>query len=155
MDPSIGKEVKAYMAVETGMFPVSPAFKTFGETVLMASNVDNRENPAIRRDTGVTYKTLNGPDLVAYTATQGGDKLCASQDYTSQVKLMSTLKKYDDGVMAKGQILPIRNNQELYSLLGSRFGGDKQTTFGIPNLSSAPENVQAYICTMGEYPRHP
>jgi hypothetical protein len=122
----------------------------------MASDIDNRGNPALRRDAGMIYKTLNGPDLVAYTATQGSDRLCESHDYTSQVKLMSTLKKYGDGVMAKGQLLPVRTNQELFSLLMFRFGGDNQTNFGIPNLSSvAPDGVQAYVCIQGEYPRHP
>jgi microcystin-dependent protein len=154
-DPSKGV-VTAYMNVDGGMFPSGPARKTFGETVLMAHNIDNRENYALRRDDSITYKTLNGPDLVAYTAGQGEDKLCAFEDFTTQVKLISTLKKYNDGVMAKGQLLPIRDNAELYSLIGSAFGGDGQTTFGIPNLgAAAPDSVQAYVCTKGDYPRHP
>ncbi len=154
-DPK-GGEVKAYMATKVGMFPTSPAYKTFGETVLMAGDIDRRENPALRRDGSVAYKTLNGPDLVAYTVTQGVDVLCAPEDYTSQVKLMTTMKKYDDGIMAKGQLLPIQGNQVLYALIGNNFGGDDRSTFGIPNLSaSAPDSVQAYLCTRGVWPVHP
>lgn len=33
-----------------------------------------------------------------------------------------------------GQILPISQNQALFSLLGTTYGGDGQTTFGLPNL---------------------
>ena len=33
-----------------------------------------------------------------------------------------------------GQILPINQNQSLYSLLGTTYGGDGRTTFGLPNL---------------------
>jgi len=33
-----------------------------------------------------------------------------------------------------GQILPINQNQSLYSLLGTTFGGDGRTTFGLPGL---------------------
>lgn len=33
-----------------------------------------------------------------------------------------------------GQLLPISQNTALFSLLGTQFGGDGMTTFGLPNL---------------------
>lgn len=33
-----------------------------------------------------------------------------------------------------GQLLPINNNQSLYSLLGTTYGGDGRTTFALPDL---------------------
>jgi len=33
-----------------------------------------------------------------------------------------------------GQLLPIAQNQALYSLLGTTYGGDGRTTFGLPDL---------------------
>src|SRR4051794_3437763 len=33
-----------------------------------------------------------------------------------------------------GQLLPINQNQALFSLLGTTFGGNGQTTFALPNL---------------------
>ena len=33
-----------------------------------------------------------------------------------------------------GQLMAINQNQALYSLLGTNYGGDGQTTFGLPNL---------------------
>lgn len=43
---------------------------------------------------------------------------------------------------ANGQILPISQNQALFSLLGTTFGGDGQTTFALPDLRArAPVNV--------------
>lgn len=33
-----------------------------------------------------------------------------------------------------GQLLPINQNQALFSLLGTTFGGDGRTTFGLPDL---------------------
>jgi microcystin-dependent protein len=33
-----------------------------------------------------------------------------------------------------GQILPINTNQSLYSLLGTTYGGDGRTSFGLPDL---------------------
>jgi len=36
-----------------------------------------------------------------------------------------------------GQLLPISQNTALFSLLGTNFGGDGRTTFGLPNLQGA------------------
>ena len=35
-----------------------------------------------------------------------------------------------------GQVMSISQNQSLYAILGTTYGGDGQTTFGIPNLQS-------------------
>jgi len=39
-------------------------------------------------------------------------------------------------VLCNGQIVAINVNQALFSLLGTTFGGDGRTTFGLPNLQS-------------------
>jgi microcystin-dependent protein len=39
-------------------------------------------------------------------------------------------------VIAEGQILPINQNQSLYSLLGTTYGGDGRTSFALPDLRS-------------------
>jgi microcystin-dependent protein len=36
--------------------------------------------------------------------------------------------------LCNGQLLPIAQNQALFSLLGTSFGGDGRATFGLPNL---------------------
>ena len=36
--------------------------------------------------------------------------------------------------MCQGQLLPINQYQALFSLLGTTYGGDGRTTFGLPNL---------------------
>jgi microcystin-dependent protein len=36
-----------------------------------------------------------------------------------------------------GQLMDIRTNTALFSLLGTTFGGDGRTTFGLPNLQAA------------------
>lgn len=37
-------------------------------------------------------------------------------------------------VPCDGRVLPVNQNQALFSLLGDRFGGDGVTTFGVPDL---------------------
>ena len=56
-------------------------------------------------------------------------------------------------VRAAGQLLPINQNQALFSLLGTKFGGDGQTTFALPDLSDvAPNGLTYAICTVGIFP---
>jgi microcystin-dependent protein len=38
--------------------------------------------------------------------------------------------------LCNGQLLPINQNQALFSLLGNMYGGDGTTTFALPNLQS-------------------
>ncbi|HEY1884096.1 MAG TPA: tail fiber protein [Candidatus Cybelea sp.] len=54
-----------------------------------------------------------------------------------------------------GQILPIKVNVILFSLLGVRFGGDGQTTYGLPDLRGHEplKGLSYLIATRGIYPR--
>jgi microcystin-dependent protein len=55
--------------------------------------------------------------------------------------------------LCDGSMLSIMTYQALYSLLGTRFGGNGSTTFGVPNLQAAANgNIRYYICTQGMYP---
>ncbi len=37
-------------------------------------------------------------------------------------------------MVCTGQLLPINQNQALFALIGTNFGGDGRTTFALPNL---------------------
>lgn len=41
-----------------------------------------------------------------------------------------------------GQLLPIAQNDALYALIGTTYGGDGQTTFGLPNMQGRVPNNQ-------------
>jgi microcystin-dependent protein len=54
-----------------------------------------------------------------------------------------------------GQTLSIAQNQALFSLLGTQFGGDGRTTFKLPNFSSVtnlPNGCHYCIALQGVYP---
>ena len=52
----------------------------------------------------------------------------------------------------EGQLIPISQNTALYSLLGTRFGGDGRNTFALPNLETPAEELQWVIAIQGIYP---
>ncbi len=59
-----------------------------------------------------------------------------------------------NGVPAAGQLLPINQNQALFSLIGTLYGGNGQTTFALPDLRAAAPNGLTYtICTQGIFLR--
>jgi hypothetical protein len=54
---------------------------------------------------------------------------------------------------AEGQLLAISTNQSLFSIVGTIYGGDGRTTFGLPDLRGlAPEGVTYVICLGGLFP---
>jgi len=52
--------------------------------------------------------------------------------------------------LANGQFLPINQNQALFSLLGTTFGGNGQTTFALPNLRGRVPIHEGNGHTLGE-----
>src|SRR3954454_13749443 len=57
-----------------------------------------------------------------------------SEPFLSEIKIMSFNFAPKGWAMCNGQILPINQNQALFALLGTTYGGDGQTTFALPNL---------------------
>src|SRR5512139_3143148 len=69
--------------------------------------------------------------------------------------------------LCNGQLLPINQNQALFSLLGTTYGGDGRVTFALPNLQGRnPMHMgnghtlgerggeQAHTVSMAELPTH-
>jgi len=54
--------------------------------------------------------------------------------YISELKIFSFGFAPKGWALANGQTLPISQNQALFSLLGTTYGGNGQTTFQLPNL---------------------
>ncbi len=57
-------------------------------------------------------------------------------------------------LLCNGAILQIQQNTALYSLIGTKFGGNGTTTFALPNLQGAEPTPGTgfYICVSGIYP---
>ena len=57
-----------------------------------------------------------------------------STPFLAEVKIFSFNFAPQGWAMCNGQLLPINQNQALFSLLGTTYGGNGQTTFALPNL---------------------
>jgi microcystin-dependent protein len=57
-----------------------------------------------------------------------------SEQYVSEIRIVSFNYPPKGWAFCNGQLLPINQNQALFSLLGTTYGGNGQTTFALPNL---------------------
>jgi microcystin-dependent protein len=57
-----------------------------------------------------------------------------AEPFTSEIRIMSFGYAPRGWAMCNGQLLPINQNQALFSLLGTTFGGNGQTNFALPDL---------------------
>ena len=87
--------------------------------------------------------------------------------YLSEVKILSFNFPPKGWAACNGQFLPINQNQALFSLLGTMYGGNGQTTFALPDLRGrAPIHMsndfiegqaggqEVHTLTMSEMPSH-
>jgi len=90
-----------------------------------------------------------------------------AEPFLSEIRIFSFGYAPRGWAMCNGQLLPINQNQALFSLLGTTFGGNGQTNFALPNLQgNVPIHVgqgftlgqkggeQAHTLTISELPTH-
>src|SRR5213075_1036595 len=57
-----------------------------------------------------------------------------AEPFLSEIRIMSFVFPPKGWALCDGQLLPINQNQALFSLLGTTFGGDGRVNFGLPDL---------------------
>jgi microcystin-dependent protein len=90
-----------------------------------------------------------------------------AEPFLSEIRLMSFVFAPRGWALCNGQLLPINQNQALFSLLGTTFGGDGRVNFGLPDLRGrVPIHVgsghtlgerggeQAHTLSISEIPTH-
>lgn len=70
--------------------------------------------------------------------------------YLSEIKIMSFGFPPKGWAFCNGQLLPINQNQALFSLLGTTYGGDGRVNFGLPNLQGRTPMHMGNGHTLGE-----
>lgn len=90
-----------------------------------------------------------------------------AEPFLSEIRMMSFGFAPKGWALCDGQLLPINQNQALFSLLGTTFGGDGRVNFALPDLRGrAPLHVggghtlgerggeQAHTLSISELPQH-
>jgi microcystin-dependent protein len=90
-----------------------------------------------------------------------------AEPFLSEIRIMSFVFAPRGWALCNGQLLPINQNQALFSLLGTTFGGDGRVNFALPDLRSrVPIHVgsghtlgerggeQAHTLSVAELPAH-
>jgi microcystin-dependent protein len=57
-----------------------------------------------------------------------------AEPFLSEIRIMSFGFAPKGWALCNGQLMPINQNQALFSLLGTTYGGDGRVNFGLPNL---------------------
>jgi len=90
-----------------------------------------------------------------------------AEPFLSEIRLMSFVFAPKGWALCDGQLLPINQNQPLFSLLGTTFGGDGRVNFALPDFRGrVPIHVgsghtlgerggeQAHTLSIAELPQH-
>jgi microcystin-dependent protein len=90
-----------------------------------------------------------------------------AEPFLSEIRIMSFVFAPKGWALCNGQLLPINQNQPLFSLLGTTFGGDGRVNFALPDLRGrTPIHVgsghtlgerggeQAHTLSIAELPTH-
>ena len=90
-----------------------------------------------------------------------------AEPFLAEIRIMSFGFPPKGWALCDGQLLPINQNQALFSLLGTTFGGDGRVNFGLPNLDGrTPMHMgnghtlgerggeQAHTLSISELPQH-
>lgn len=90
-----------------------------------------------------------------------------AEPFLSEIRIMSFVFPPKGWALCNGQLLPINQNQPLFSLLGTTFGGDGRVNFALPDLRGrTPIHVgsshtlgerggeQAHTLSIAEIPTH-
>jgi len=74
----------------------------------------------------------------------------ASQPYLGQIFAVAFDFAPKGFALCNGQLLPINQNQALFSLLGTTYGGDGRTNFALPDLRGRVAMDASSIVTLGQ-----
>jgi microcystin-dependent protein len=73
-----------------------------------------------------------------------------AEPFLSEIRMMSFNFPPKGWAFCNGQLLPINQNQALFSLLGTTYGGDGRVNFGLPDLQGRTPIHMGSGHTLGE-----
>ena len=146
---SNGNNINNTNSGNVGIGTAAPAYKldvagTLRTTGIIIPSLSSTNNFVITNASGnlITRKGFGGLGLnyimcvsgLFPTRDAGGSEISAM---IGEIKLFAGNFAPDGWVFCNGALLAINQNQALFSVLGTTYGGDGRATFGVPNLTGA------------------
>jgi microcystin-dependent protein len=76
------------------------------------------------------------------------------ENMIGEIKLVAFTKRLTDHVPCDGRAIYIKENQELFSIIGHEYGKDApEGMFFVPNAPSVSTEIKLVIQTKGEMPK--
>ncbi|MFL0376501.1 InlB B-repeat-containing protein [Paenibacillus amylolyticus] len=121
----------------------SDLYKMIG-TTYGSDKSDEFKLPNLPEMNGVHYAIFTNPANHAENGT--------GNEYIGEIIPMLVNLSTNNWILANGTTLPTNGNQPLFSLLSTRFGGDGQVNFKVPNLNSSQSDLVYYVANAGAFP---
>jgi microcystin-dependent protein len=77
-----------------------------------------------------------------------------SQPYTGEIRMFAGTFAPAGWAFCDGSLQSISDNFALFTLLGTRYGGDGQVTFALPDLIGQAGGVESVTLTVNQIPAH-
>ena len=119
--PDLRGRVPVHTGTGPGLAPLKQGDKGGGEKVAAA------------KDPQTSLRTAWCQGIRYVIALEGVDRE-VDAPYFGEVRISAAESAPDGWANCDGQILPIGENEALFSLLGTMYGGDGRTTFALPDL---------------------
>ena len=123
---------------------IATTFGGDGETTFGAPNLIHFPPTPLASDTDSQY----------YIAVEGDAS--PVNPFVGKVQLLPFHSAPNGWMTCSGQLLPINQNQELFSVIGVNFGGDGRTKFALPDLRHGqiplPGGMEYCIAVTGTFP---
>jgi microcystin-dependent protein/uncharacterized protein YbdZ (MbtH family) len=95
-------------------------------------------------------RSVYDPEPDEYQEKEPAPRYGTSKAYLGELRLFSATTAPWQWAFCNGQALPISEHQQLFELLGTRYGGDGTTTFALPDLRGRTPMHQGRGHSIGE-----
>ncbi|MFC9710876.1 tail fiber protein, partial [Paenibacillus sp. NPDC056933] len=98
------------------------------------------------------FPEINGVHYAIFTNPANHAENGTGNEYIGEIIPMLVNLSTNNWILANGTTLPTNDNQPLFSLLGTKFGGNGSTEFKVPNLNSSQSDLVYYVANAGAFP---
>ncbi|WP_245683541.1 tail fiber protein, partial [Paenibacillus pabuli] len=95
---------------------------------------------------------INGVHYAIFTDPTNQAEKGTGNEFIGEIIPMLVSLPIKNWILANGSTLATNNNQPLFSLLGTKFGGNGSSEFKVPNLNGSQPDLVYYVSNEGKFP---